>query len=202
MNNFSFKGFYLRNKNLLITAKARSGISSSILIPAILENNNSNFIILNFNNELYSITAEYRKKHSNVYFIDNNSIEDINKIDYSKKFTIYISCEIFKRNTEEVKIFEKILKYVDDERVSCIILIEHFELIADILKDFKIGINNKYLISTQEGTNLEIIKNDLEKFDTGYINLSNKSICINDKEYKQDFYFENKKYIKLLNLKK
>ena len=48
--------------------------------------------------------------------------------------------------------------------------------------------------------NLEIIRSDLGKFDTGYINLSNNSICIENREYKQEFYFKNPEYIKHLNL--
>ena len=51
-------------------------------------------------------------------------------------------------------------------------------------------------------SNLELIKNNLEKFDIGYINLTNNIICIGDKEYKQEFYFKNEKYVKLLELKK
>lgn len=98
------------------------------------------------------------------------------------------------------KNFEEILKIVDNKRVKCITLIEHYEHIANILREIKIGNNNKFLISTQEGGNLEPIKNDLEKFDTGHINLSNNSIYIDNKEYKQEFYFENTEYIKHLNL--
>lgn len=196
-----FKDFNLRKKNLLITAKNRTGVTSSIMIPAILENDDSNFVILDFNKEIYSITNKYREKHSNVYLIDRNTIiEDINKIDYSKRFTIYICCNTHRENIDEIKIFEEILKIVDNKRVKCIILIEHYEHIANILREIKIGNNNKFLISTQEGDNLEPIKNDLEKFDTGHIILSNNSIYIDNKEYKQDFYFENAKYMEHLNL--
>ena len=196
-----FKDFNSRKKNLLITAKTRTGITSSIMIPVVLENNDSNFVILDFNKEIYSITNKYRKKCSNVYFIDRNSIiEDIDKIDYSKRFTIYICCDARRENIDEIKIFEEILKIVDNKRVKCITLIEHYEHIANILREIKIGNNNKFLISTQEGGNLEPIKNDLEKFDTGHINLSNNSIYIDNKEYKQDFYFENAKYMEHLNL--
>ena len=198
-----FKDFNSRKKNLLITAKTRTGITSSIMIPVVLENNDSNFVILDFNKEIYSITNKYRKKCSNVYFIDRNiTIEDINKIDYSKRFTIYICCDSHRENIEEIKIFEEILKIIDNKRVKCITLIEHYEHIANILREIEIGNNNKFLISTQEGGNLEPIKNDLEKFDTGHINLSNNSICIDNKEYKQDFYFKNDKYMNLLNLNK
>lgn len=42
--------------------------------------------------------------------------------------------------------------------IKCITLIEHFEHIANILRELKIGNNNKFLISTQENSNLEIIK--------------------------------------------
>ena len=196
-----FKDFNLRKKNLLIIAKTRTGVTSSIMIPVVLENNDSNFVILDFNKEIYSITNKYRKKYSNVYFIDRNStIEDIDKIDYSKRFTIYICCDPRRENIDEIKIFEEILKIVDNKRVKCITLIEHYEHIANILRELKIGNNNKFLISTQENSNLEIIKNDLEKFDTGHINLSNNSICIDGKEYKQEFYFENAEYMKHLNL--
>jgi hypothetical protein len=196
-----FKDFNFRKKNLLITAKNRTGVTSSIMIPAILENDDSNFVILDFNKEIYSITNKYREKHSNVYLIDRNTIiEDINKIDYSKRFTIYICCNTHRENIDEIKIFEEILKIVDNKRVKCIILIEHYEHIANILREIKIGNNNKFLISTQEGDNLEPIKNDLEKFDTGHIILSNNSIYIDNKEYKQDFYFENAKYMEHLNL--
>ena len=198
-----FKDFNSRKKNLLITAKTRTGITSSIMVPVVLENNDTNFVILDFNKEIYSVTNKYREKCSNVYFIDRNvTIEDINKIDYSKRFTIYICCDSHRENIEEIKIFEEILKIVDNKRVKCITLIEHYEHIANILREIKIGNNNKFLISTQEGGNLEPIKNDLEKFDTGHINLSNNSICIDNKEYKQDFYFKNDKYMNLLNLKK
>ena len=196
-----FKDFNSRKKNLLITAKTRTGITSSIMIPVILENNDTNFVILDFNKEIYSITNKYREKHSNIYLIDRNTIiEDINKIDYSKRFTIYICCDARRENIDEIKIFEEILKIVDNKRVKCITLIEHYERIANILREIKIGNNNKFLISTQEGGNLEPIKNDLEKFDTGHINLSNNSIYIDNKEYKQEFYFENTEYIKHLNL--
>lgn len=196
-----FKDFNSRKKNLLITAKIRTGVTSSIMIPVVLENNNSNFVILDFNKEIYSITNKYKKKYSNIYFIDRNTIiEDINKIDYSKRFTIYICCDPRRENIDEIKIFEEILKIVDNKRVKCITLIEHYEHIADILRELKIGNNNKFLISTQENSNLKIIKNDLEKFDTGHINLSNNSICIDGKEYKQEFYFENAEYMKHLNL--
>ena len=196
-----FKDFNSRKKNLLITAKIRTGVTNSIMIPVVLENNDSNFVILDFNKEIYSITNKYRKKCSNVYFIDRNSIiEDIDKIDYSKRFTIYICCDPRRENIDEIKIFEEILKIVDNKRVKCITLIEHYEHIANILRELKIGNNNKFLISTQENSNLEIIKNDLEKFDTGHINLSNNSICIDGKEYKQEFYFENAEYMKHLNL--
>ena len=195
-----FKDFNLRKKNLLIIAKNRTGVTSSIMIPAVLENNDSNFIILDFNKEIYSITNKYRKKCSNVYFIDRNiTIEDINKIDYSKRFTIYICCDSHRENIEEIKIFEEILKIIDNKRVKCITLIEHYEHIANILREIEIGNNNKFLISTQEGGNLEPIKNDLEKFDTGHINLSNNSICIDNKEYKQEFYFKNEKYMNFLS---
>ena len=198
-----FKDFNSRKKNLLITAKTRTGITSSIMIPVVLENNDTNFVILDFNKEIYSVTNKYREKCSNVYFIDRNiTIEDINKIDYSKRFTIFICCDSHRENIEEIKIFEEILKIVDNKRVKCITLIEHYEHIANILRELKIGNNNKFLISTQENGNLEIIKNDLEKFDTGHINLSNNSICIDNKEYKQDFYFKNDKYMNLLNLNK
>ena len=196
-----FKDFNSRKKNLLITAKIRTGVTNSIMIPVVLENNDSNFVILDFNKEIYSITNKYKKKYSNIYFIDRNTIiEDINKIDYSKRFTIYICCDPRRENIDEIKIFEEILKIVDNKRVKCITLIEHYEHIANILRELKIGNNNKFLISTQENSNLEIIKNDLEKFDTGYINLSNNSICIDGKEYKQEFYFENAEYMKHLNL--
>ena len=196
-----FKDFNSRKKNLLITAKTRTGITSSIMIPVVLENNDSNFVILDFNKEIYSITNKYREKHSNIYLIDRNTIiEDINKIDYSKRFTIYICCDARRENIDEIKIFEEILKIVDNKRVKCITLIEHYEHIANILREIKIGNNNKFLISTQESGNLEPIKNDLEKFDTGHINLSNNSIYIDNKEYKQDFYFENAKYMEHLNL--
>ena len=85
MDNILFKDFNLRSKNMLITAKTRTGVTSSIMVPAILENNETNFVILDFNKEIYSITNKYRKKYSNIYFIDRNTIiEDINKIDYSK----------------------------------------------------------------------------------------------------------------------
>ena len=57
-----FKDFNLRKKNLLIIAKTRTGVTSSIMIPAVLENNDSNFVILDFNKEIYSITNKYRKK--------------------------------------------------------------------------------------------------------------------------------------------
>ena len=77
-----------------------------------------------------------------------------------------------------------------------------FERISNLLKEFKIENNNKFLISTQEDSNLELIKNNLEKFDMAHINLSNNSIYIDDKEYKQEFYFKNEKYMKLLELKK
>ena len=195
-----FKDFNSRKKNLLITAKTRTGITSSIMIPVVLENNDSNFVILDFNKEIYSVTNKYKEKCSNVYFIDRNiTIEDINKIDYSKKFTIYICCDPCRENIDEIKIFEEILEIVDDKRVQCITLIEHYEHIANILRKLKIGNNNKFLISTQENGNLEIIKNDLEKFDTGHINLSNNSICIDDKEYKQEFYFKNEKYMNFLS---
>lgn len=195
-----FKDFNLRKKNLLIIAKNRTGVTSSIMIPVVLENNDSNFVILDFNKEIYSITNKYRKKYSNVYFIDRNSIiEDINKIDYSKRFTIYICCDSRRENIDEIKVFEKILKTIDDKRIKCITLIEHYEHIANIVRELKIGNNNKFLISTQENGNLEIIKNDLEKFDTGHINLSNNSICIDDKEYKQEFYFKNEKYMNFLS---
>ena len=198
-----FKDFNSRKKNLLITAKTRTGITSSIMIPVVLENNDTNFVILDFNKEIYSVTNKYREKCSNVYFIDRNiTIEDINKIDYSKRFTIYICCDSHRENIEEIKIFEEILKIIDNKRVKCITLIEHYEHIANILREIEIGNNNKFLISTQEGGNLEPIKNDLEKFDTGHINLSNNSICIDNKEYKQDFYFKNDKYMNLLNLNK
>ena len=198
-----FKDFNSRKKNLLITAKIRTGVTNSIMIPVVLENNDSNFVILDFNKEIYSITNKYKKKYSNIYFIDRNTIiEDINKIDYSKRFTIYICCDPRRENIDEIKIFEEILKIVDNKRVKCITLIEHYEHIANILRELKIGNNNKFLISTQENSNLEIIKNDLEKFDTGHINLSNNSICIDNKEYKQDFYFKNDKYMNLLNLNK
>lgn len=196
-----FKDFNSRKKNLLITAKIRTGVTNSIMIPVVLENNDSNFVILDFNKEIYSITNKYKKKYSNIYFIDRNTIiEDINKIDYSKRFTIYICCDPRRENIDEIKIFEEILKIVDNKRVKCITLIEHYEHIANILRELKIGNNNKFLISTQENSNLEIIKNDLEKFDTGHINLSNNSICIDGKEYKQEFYFENAEYMKHLNL--
>ena len=196
-----FKDFNSRKKNLLITAKIRTGVTSSIMIPVVLENNDSNFVILDFNKEIYSITNKYKKKYSNIYFIDRNTIiEDINKIDYSKRFTIYICCDPRRENIDEIKIFEEILKIVDNKRVKCITLIEHYEHIANLLRELKIGNNNKFLISTQENSNLEIIKNDLEKFDTGHINLSNNSICIDGKEYKQEFYFENVEYMKHLNL--
>ena len=198
-----FKDFNSRKKNLLITAKTRTGITSSIMIPVVLENNDTNFVILDFNKEIYSVTNKYKEKCSNVYFIDRNiTIEDINKIDYSKKFIIYICCDSHRENIEEIKIFEEILKIIDNKRVKCITLIEHYEHIANILREIEIGNNNKFLISTQEGGNLEPIKNDLEKFDTGHINLSNNSICIDNKEYKQDFYFKNDKYMNLLNLNK
>ena len=198
-----FKDFNSRKKNLLITAKTRTGITSSIMIPVVLENNDTNFVILDFNKEIYSVTNKYKEKCSNVYFIDRNiTIEDINKIDYSKRFTIYICCDSHRENIEEIKIFEEILKIIDNKRVKCITLIEHYEHIANILREIEIGNNNKFLISTQEDGNLEPIKNDLEKFDTGHINLSNNSICIDNKEYKQDFYFKNDKYMNLLNLKK
>lgn len=198
-----FKDFNSRKKNLLITAKTRTGITSSIMIPVVLENNDTNFVILDFNKEIYSVTNKYREKCSNVYFIDRNiTIEDINKIDYSKRFTIFICCDSHRENIEEIKNFEEILKIVDNKRVKCITLIEHYEHIANILREIEIGNNNKFLISTQEGGNLEPIKNDLEKFDTGHINLSNNSICIDNKEYKQDFYFKNDKYMNLLNLNK
>ena len=196
-----FKDFNSRKKNLLITAKIRTGVTSSIMIPVVLENKDSNFVILDFNKEIYSITNKYKKKYSNIYFIDRNTIiQDINKIDYSKRFTIYICCDPRRENIDEIKIFEEILKIVDNKRVKCITLIEHYEHIADILRELKIGNNNKFLISTQENSNLKIIKNDLEKFDTGHINLSNNSICIDGKEYKQEFYFENAEYMKHLNL--
>ena len=182
-----FKDFNLRKKNLLIIAKNRTGVTSSIMIPVVLENNDSNFVILDFNKEIYSITNKYRKKCSNVYFIDRNSIiEDIDKIDYSKRFTIYICCDPRREN-------------IDDKRIKCTTLIEHYEHIANIVRELKIGNNNKFLISTQENGNLEIIKNDLEKFDTGHINLSNNSICIDDKEYKHEFYFKNEKYMNFLS---
>ncbi|WP_338965640.1 hypothetical protein [Fusobacterium nucleatum] len=91
------------------------------MIPEILENDDSNFIILDFNKEIYSITNKYREKHSNVYLIDRNTIiEDINKIDYSKRFTIYICCNTHRENIDEIKIFEEILKIVDNKRVKCI----------------------------------------------------------------------------------
>ena len=203
MDNILFKDFNLRSKNMLITAKTRTGITSSIMVPAILENNETNFVILDFNKEIYSITNKYRKKYSNIYFIDRNTIiEDINKIDYSKKFTIYICCDPCRENIDEIKIFEEILEIVDNKRVQCITLIEHYEHIANILRKLKIGNNNKFLISSQENSNLELIKNNLEKFDIGYINLTNNIICIEDKEYKQEFYFKNEKYVKLLELKK
>ena len=195
-----FKDFNLRKKNLLIIAKNRTGVTSSIMVPVVLENNDSNFVILDFNKEIYSITNKYRKKCSNVYFIDRNSIiEDIDKIDYSKRFTIYICCDSRRENIDEIKVFEKILKTIDDKRIKCITLIEHYEHIANIVRELKIGNNNKFLISTQENGNLEIIKNDLEKFDTGHINLSNNSICIDNKEYKQEFYFKNEKYMNFLS---
>lgn len=92
------------------------------------------------------------------------------------------------------------MKTIDDKRIRCITLIEHYEHIANILRELKIGNNNKFLISTQEKGNLEIIRNDLEKFDTGYINLTNNSICIGNKEYKQEFYFKNPEYMKQVNL--
>lgn len=56
-----FKDFNLRKKNLLIIAKIRTGVTSSIMIPVVLENNDSNFVILDFNKEIYSITNKYRK---------------------------------------------------------------------------------------------------------------------------------------------
>ena len=92
MDNILFKDFNLRSKNMLITAKIRTGVTSSIMVPAILENNETNFVILDFNKEIYSITNKYRKKYSNIYFIDRNTIiEDINKIDYSKKiYNLYL----------------------------------------------------------------------------------------------------------------
>lgn len=183
-----FKNFHLRNKNLLITAKIRTGVTSSIMVPTILENNDINFVILDFKGEIYSITNEHRKKYSNVYFINRNTIiEDVDKIDYSRRFTIYIYCNPCREN-------------IDDKRIRCITLIEHYEHIANILRELKIGNNNKFLISTQEKGNLEIIRNDLEKFDTGYINLTNNSICIGNKEYKQEFYFKNPEYMKQVNL--
>ena len=196
-----FKNFHLRNKNLLITAKTRIGVTSSIMVPTILENNDINFVILDFKGEIYSITNEHRKKYSNVYFINRNTIiEDVDKIDYSRRFTIYIYCNPRRENIDEIKVFEKILKTMDDKRIRCITLIEHYEHIANILRELKIGNNNKFLISTQENGNLEIIRNDLEKFDTGYINLTNNSICIGNKEYKQEFYFKNPEYMKQVNL--
>ena len=198
-----FKDFNSREKNLLVTTKTRTGVTSSIMIPTVLENNDTNFVILDFKGEIYSITNEYRKNYSNVYFINRNTIiEDVDKIDYSKRFTIYICCDPHRENIDEIKVFEKILKTIDDKRIRCITLIEHYEHIANIVRELKIGNNNKFLISTQENGNLAIIKNDLEKFDTGHINLSNNSICIDDKEYKQEFYFKNEKYMNFLNLNK
>ena len=64
MDNILFKDFNLRSKNMLITAKTRTGVTSSIMVPAILENNETNFVILDFNKEIYSITNKYRKKYS------------------------------------------------------------------------------------------------------------------------------------------
>ncbi|WP_299225131.1 hypothetical protein [uncultured Campylobacter sp.] len=55
MDNILFKDFNLRSKNMLITAKTRTGVTSSIMVPAILENNETNFVILDFNKEIYSI---------------------------------------------------------------------------------------------------------------------------------------------------
>ena len=56
-----FKDFNSRKKNLLITAKTRTGVTSSIMVPTILENNDINFVILDFKGEIYSITNEHRK---------------------------------------------------------------------------------------------------------------------------------------------
>lgn len=49
-----FKDFNSRKKNLLITAKTRTGITSSIMISVVLENNDTDFVILDFNKEIYS----------------------------------------------------------------------------------------------------------------------------------------------------
>ena len=40
-----FKDFNLRKKNLLITAKNRKGVKSSIMIHEFLENDDSNFVM-------------------------------------------------------------------------------------------------------------------------------------------------------------
>ena len=78
MDNSLFKDFTLRSKNMLITAKTRTGVTSSIMVPAVLENNETNFVILDFNKEIYFITNKYRRKYGNVYFIDRDTtIEDI-----------------------------------------------------------------------------------------------------------------------------
>ena len=94
MDNSLFKDFTLRSKNMLITAKTRTGVTSSIMVPAVLENNETNFVILDFNKEIYFITNKYRRKYGNVYFIDRD------KIDYSKRFTIYIGCEVHRENID------------------------------------------------------------------------------------------------------
>ena len=147
MNSF-FEDFNLKKKHLLITAKTRTGVTTSIMVPVILENNDSNFLILDFKGEIYSITNKYREKYSNIYFIDKNTIlKDVNKIDYLKRFTIYIYCDPRRENIDEIKVFEKILKTIDDKRIKCITLIEHYEHIANIVRELKIGNNNKFLIS-------------------------------------------------------
>ena len=46
MDNSLFKDFTLRSKNMLITAKTRTGVTSSIMVPAVLENNETNSHLL------------------------------------------------------------------------------------------------------------------------------------------------------------
>lgn len=58
MDNSLFKDFTLRSKNMLITAKTRTGVTSSIMVPAVLEEYKQEFY---FKNEKYMKLLELKK---------------------------------------------------------------------------------------------------------------------------------------------
>lgn len=211
------KIFHKEDKSLIIEAATRLGFSSSIVIPTLLENQANILVVGDYKGEIYQLTKEYRKKigHRILKISKETSEEEVENILSEEKFTIYIEMDILKFFNNEsaifyTKIFKKILKTIKDKKISCLTIIEEFPAIFanhEYLLDYKCE-NNKFLLRVQALEQLDKLnsmtgnKIKIEDFDNSKMDFYNPDIIVfKDKTYKKVFYFKDKDYLTMLNLK-